>query len=54
MSDSENTPSDRIRVRDRIVQQMGNSMRRKQRPTEWAIKGELFLNCSCTNTMILG
>ena len=48
MEETENTPSDRIRVRDRIVQQMGNSLRRKQKPTNWAIKGELFLNCSCT------
>jgi hypothetical protein len=48
MEESENTSSDRIRVRDRIVQQMGNSLRRKQKPTNWAIKGELFLNCSCT------
>lgn len=48
MEETEQTPSDRIRVRDRIVQQMGNSLRRKQKPTEWAIKGELFLNCSCT------
>jgi len=48
MEENENTPSDRIRVRDRIVQQMGNSLRRKQKPTNWAIKGELFLNCSCT------
>ncbi|MGB5557480.1 MAG: DUF1326 domain-containing protein [Paracoccaceae bacterium] len=48
MEETENTPSDRIRVRDRIVQQTGNSLRRKQKPTNWAIKGELFLNCSCT------
>ena len=48
MEETEHTPSDRIRVRDRIVQQMGNSLRRKQKPTNWAIKGELFLNCSCT------
>ena len=48
MEETENTPSDRIRVRDKIVQQMGNSLRRKQKPTNWAIKGELFLNCSCT------
>ena len=48
MEETENTPSDRIRVRDRIVQQMGNSLRRKQKPTNWVIKGELFLNCSCT------
>jgi len=48
MSEIDERPSDRIRVRDRIVQQIFNPMRRKQRPTEWAIKGELFLNCSCT------
>jgi len=48
MSDDEHMPSDRIRVRDRIVQQLGDGARRKQRPTEWAIRGELFLNCSCT------
>ncbi len=48
MAETEQRPSDRIRVRDRIVQQMGNSLRRKQKPTNWAIRGELFLNCSCT------
>lgn len=48
MNDDQGKPSDRIRVRDRIVQQISNPLRRKQRPTEWAIKGELFLNCSCT------
>jgi len=39
--------ADRIAVRDRIIQQMGNPLRRKSQPTEWKIKGELFLNCSC-------
>ena len=39
---------DRLTVRDRILQQMGNPLRRKSRPTTWAIRGELFLNCSCT------
>ncbi|MFV2038134.1 MAG: DUF1326 domain-containing protein, partial [Paracoccaceae bacterium] len=48
MQDFEDIPPDRIRVRDRIVQQIGNPARRKPRPTNWAIKGELFLNCSCT------
>ena len=48
MDGNENKPSDRIRVRDRIVQKIGNPLRRKQQPTNWAIKGELFLNCSCT------
>lgn len=39
---------DRLRVRDRILQQMANPRRRRRRPTNWAIRGELFLNCSCT------
>lgn len=39
---------DRIRIRDRLDQRMANNpARRKQRPTEWRIKGELFMNCSC-------
>jgi hypothetical protein len=42
------TPPDRIRVRDRIVSQLFNPARRRQRPTTWAIRGEYFLNCSCT------
>ncbi|MCR8725608.1 DUF1326 domain-containing protein [Frigidibacter sp. ROC022] len=48
MTDTPDSPPDRLRVRDRIIQQMGNGLRRKSRPTQWAIKGELFLNCSCT------
>ncbi|MBJ3763995.1 DUF1326 domain-containing protein [Maribius pontilimi] len=47
MSDTPDRPSDRIRVRDRIVQQMANPLRRKSQPTDWRMKGELFLNCSC-------
>jgi hypothetical protein len=43
----ERKPSDRIAVRDRIVQQMANPTRSKMQPTEWRMKGELFLNCSC-------
>ena len=40
--------SDRIRMRDKLDQRMANNpARRKMRPTEWKIKGELFLNCSC-------
>ncbi len=38
MAQTEQTASDRS----------GASMRRTQAPREWAIKGELFLNCSCT------
>ncbi|WP_102109218.1 DUF1326 domain-containing protein [Oceaniglobus roseus] len=41
-------PADRLTVRDRIVQQMGNPTRRKMQPAEWRMQGELFLNCSCT------
>ena len=40
--------SDRIRLRDRLDQRMANNpARRKMRPTDWRIKGELFMNCSC-------
>ena len=39
--------SDRIRVSQRIDARMENPKRRKLQPTEWRIKGELFLNCSC-------
>ncbi|KMK67547.1 DUF1326 domain-containing protein [Puniceibacterium sp. IMCC21224] len=40
--------ADRLPVSQRIDQRMTNPKRRKMVPTEWAIKGELFLNCSCT------
>ena len=40
--------ADRLPVSQRIDQRMANPKRRKMTPTEWAIKGELFLNCSCT------
>lgn len=40
--------ADRLPVSQRIVQRMDNPKRRQMRPTEWAIKGELFMNCSCT------
>jgi len=40
---------DRLTVRDRMIQRMENNPRRRRmRATDWAIKGELFLNCSCT------
>ncbi|MGR3483912.1 MAG: DUF1326 domain-containing protein [Paracoccaceae bacterium] len=42
------TPSDRIPVSQRIDQRMPNPRRRRMQPTDWAIRGELFLNCSCT------
>ena len=41
-------PPDRIPIRERLDQRMDpNPLRRRLRPTEWRIKGELFMNCSC-------
>ncbi len=37
---------DRLQVLREIDQRM-DPRRRRESPTEWAIKGELFLNCSC-------
>ena len=49
MAEKIRQPSDRLPISQRIDQKMeSNPLRRKMRPTEWAIKGELFLNCSCT------
>jgi len=48
MAQAEKAPSDRIAISQRIDQRMDNPKRRKLQPTEWKIKGELFLNCSCT------
>ena len=39
--------ADRLPISQRIDQRMPNPGRRKMNPTEWAIKGELILNCSC-------
>ncbi|MBU2993116.1 DUF1326 domain-containing protein [Octadecabacter sp. 1_MG-2023] len=42
-------PADRLPVSQRIDSKMdSHPLRRKSRPTDWAIKGELFLNCNCT------
>jgi hypothetical protein len=38
--------SDRLQVMERIDARM-DPRRRRQEPTDWEIKGELFLNCSC-------
>jgi len=44
----ERAPADKLRISQRIDQRMeSHPLRRKMNPTEWAIKGELFLNCSC-------
>lgn len=39
--------ADRLPVSQRIDQRMDNPMRRRASPTNWEIKGELFMNCSC-------
>ena len=46
MAEKKTTKSDRLQVMERIDQRM-NPRRRRAEPTNWAIKGELFLNCSC-------
>ncbi|WP_146587816.1 DUF1326 domain-containing protein [Puniceibacterium confluentis] len=40
--------ADRLPISQRIDQRLGNPRRRRMAPTDWAIKGELFMNCSCT------
>jgi len=40
--------ADRLAVSQRIDSRMENPKRRKIKPRDWAIKGELILNCSCT------
>ena len=47
MSDRPDLSSDRIPVSQRIDNRMPNPRRRKAVPTEWRLRGELFLNCSC-------
>ncbi len=39
-------PADRLRLKSRIEQRMTSS-RRRENPTHWKLRGELFLNCSC-------
>lgn len=39
--------ADRLPISQRIDSRMANPKRRKMSPTEWAINGELFMNCSC-------
>ena len=43
----ERQKSDRLQSMERIDSRM-NSQRRHQTPTNWEIRGELFMNCSCT------
>lgn len=37
-----------IPAKARIDNRMANSKKKRLDPTNWEIKGELFLNCSCT------
>ncbi|MGX9354272.1 DUF1326 domain-containing protein [Roseobacteraceae bacterium S113] len=48
MAATKKRDADRLPVSQRIDQRMSNPKRRKVSPRNWAIKGELFLNCSCT------
>jgi hypothetical protein len=47
--DHETGSADRLPVSQRIDSRVAADPKRRQmRPTDWAIKGELFLNCNCT------
>lgn len=47
MATNKRPDADRLPISQRIDQRMPNPKRRAMTPTDWAIKGELFLNCSC-------
>ena len=47
MAKNRRADADRLPISQRIDQRMPNPGRRQMSPTEWAIKGELFMNCSC-------
>jgi len=40
--------ADRLPVSQRIDSRIDNPLRRRMRPTDWELNGELFMNCSCT------
>ena len=48
MAKTEKFLGDKISSNQRIDNRMESSSRNKMQPTDWEIKGELFLNCSCT------
>ena len=48
MAISRKPEADKLPISQRINQRMENPKRRQATPTDWVIKGELFLNCSCT------
>ncbi len=47
MAKNRKPESDRLPISQRIDSRMPNPKRREMSPTDWAIKGELILNCSC-------
>jgi hypothetical protein len=47
MATNRRPDADRLPISQRIDSRMTNPKRREAVPTDWAIKGELFLNCSC-------
>ena len=47
MATNKRPDADRLPISQRIDQRMPNPKRRSASPTDWAIKGELILNCSC-------
>lgn len=47
MAKNRRMDADRLPISQRIDQRMPNPGRRQMSPTDWAIKGELFMNCSC-------
>lgn len=47
MATNKRADADRFPISQRIDLRMPNLKRREATPTNWQIKGELFLNCSC-------
>ncbi|WP_420587177.1 DUF1326 domain-containing protein [Ruegeria sp.] len=47
MAKNRKPEADKLPISQRIDSRMPNPKRREMSPTEWAIKGELILNCSC-------
>ncbi|WP_037306958.1 DUF1326 domain-containing protein [Ruegeria halocynthiae] len=47
MAKNRKPDSDRLPISQRIDSRMPNPKRREMSPTDWSIKGELILNCSC-------
>jgi hypothetical protein len=47
MAKNRKPEADKLPISQRIDSRMPNPKRREMSPTDWAIKGELILNCSC-------